>query len=121
MAVVIKLESPDFEVLKETKSLVVYNIAEDEKTGDFETPKDLIKSSLPSLTSEIKKEAQKEGLVPDSYDMVFYLALGKESKDVDELGFIEHENAILTASSDLGKVEVNGFMEYKLFLLGIIE
>lgn len=115
------LEDADFQILKESKSLQVFDLQTQEKVGEFETPTDLLKSSQPALATKLKKEAQNEGLSPTSYKINFFLVLGKESNDSDELGFIEHEDAIMVASEELSKVEVNGFKEYTLYILAVLE
>ncbi len=117
----ITLDDSDLDILQATNSLAIYDVQTQEMQGEFEVPEDLIKSSTPSLTSQLKKEAQKEGLAPDSYEIEWYLILGKTEDDVNSLVFIEEEDTILVASTELGETEVNGFKDYKLFLSGVVK
>lgn len=117
----ITLEDPDFEILKETKSVAIYDVQTQDKQGEFEVPEDLIKSSTPSLTTQLRKEAQNEGISPDSFEVEWYLILGKEEDDVNSLVFIEEEDTIISAATEIASPEVNGVKDYKLFLVGIIK
>lgn len=116
-----KLEEADFEILKETGALVVFDTETQEEVGEFDYPEDIIKSHQPSLNSNLQKEAQKEGLDPDSYKIKSFLVLAKNEDDVNDLGFLENEDAILVASVDIGETEVNGSKEWHLYLLGVLE
>ena len=117
----ITLDDSDFNILKESKSLTIYNLQTQEKAeGDFDIPEDLIKTSTGPLSSQLQKEAQNEGIRPESYKIEYFLVLGTEEEEVNSLGYIENEKAVLTAASDMGKAEVNGFKgQYNLFLLGV--
>ena len=116
----ITLDESDFEILKKTKSFTIYNVQNKEKIGDFESPEDLLKSKLSPIASQLNKEAQKEGLMPDHYKLEYYLVLAKDEEESNSLGFIEQEDAILTASSEIQPSEVNGDKtSFKLFLLGV--
>lgn len=116
----IKLEDPDFQILKETGALQVFDTETQEEVGEFDYPEDLIKTQQPALNAELQKEAQKEGLDPDSYEIKSFLVLSKNEDDVNELGFLEHEDAILVATTELGGAEVNGTTEWKIYLLGVL-
>lgn len=117
-----KLEDPDFEILKKTGALVVFDTETQEEVGEFDYPEDLIKSYQPSLNSNLQKEAQNEGLNPDSYKIKSFLVLAKNEDDVNDLGFLENEDAIIVASVDIGESEVNGAnKEWHLYLLGVLE
>ena len=115
-----QLEDADLQILKETGALQVFDTETQEEVGEFDYPEDQIKTNQPALNSELTKEAQKEGLDPDSYKIKSFLILCKKEEDSNELGFIENEDAILVASVDLGETEVNGSKEWKLFLLGVL-
>ena len=115
-----QLEDADLQILKETGALQVIDTETQEEVGEFDYPEDQIKTNQPALNSELTKEAQKEGLDPDSYKIKSFLILCKKEEDSNELGFIENEDAILVASVDLGETEVNGSKEWKLFLLGVL-
>lgn len=117
----ITIDDTDFEILKETKSLAIYDVQTQDKQGEFETPDDLIKAATTSLTTQLRKEAQKEGLAPDSYEVEWYLILGKEEDDVNSLVFIEEEDTILSAASEIAQPEVNGSKDFKLYLVGILK
>ena len=118
---IFKLDDPDFQILKETGALQVFDTETQEEVGEFEYPEDLLKSHQPSLNSELQKEAQKEGLDPDTYEIKSFLVLAKDEDDVNEFAFIENEDAILSAAVEVGETEVNGTKEWKLFLLGVLE
>jgi hypothetical protein len=116
----IKLEEPDLEILKETGSLQVFDVETSEETGEFDYPDDLVKSHHPSLNANLQKEAQKEGLNADSYTIKSFLVLAKTEDDVNEYGFLQHEDATLVATVEIGKAEVNGLLDWNIYLLGVL-
>lgn len=110
----------DLDILESTKSFTIYDVQTKEKKVDSEIDLEIIKTAMGPLASQIKIEAQKEGLDPDYYKIQYYLVLATEEEEVNSLGYIEHEDAMLTASSELGKAEVNGFKnKYKVYLQGV--
>ena len=116
----ITLEDSDLEILRETSAIQVFDTETNEETGEFEYPADIIKNHQPSLNANLQKEAQKEGIKADSYVIKSYLVLAKDEDSVNEYGFLKHEEAILVASVEVGDAEVNGFIGWKLYLLGIL-
>jgi len=114
----ITLEDSDLEILRETDALEVFNTETSEETGEFEYPAELIKAHQPSLNANLQKEAQKEGLRADSYEIKSFIVLAKDEDSVNEYGFFKHEEATLVATVEMGDAEVNGFVGWKAFLLG---
>lgn len=117
----IKLEEPDLIILRETGALVVFDTQTQEETGEFEYPGELLKAYQPKLNANLQKEAQKEGLNPDGYEIDSFLVLAKTERDVNELAFITDDKAVLVATVEIGEAETNGNKDWNLFLLGVLK
>lgn len=115
-----KLEDSDLSILKETGVLQVFDTETQEEVGEFDYPEDVLKTHQPGLNAELQKEAQKEGLNPSSYSIKSFLVLAKEEDDVNEYAFLKNEDAMLSACVDIGTTEVNGLLDWNLYLLGVL-